>query len=90
MGTAGSVWCVVKGSIELALYGPVEAAANLIRRIAHELIKVKPDGAVDGTNHHMAMHHIPEDWDLQNVEHQPAMRARGTACAAAGRARPDR
>jgi hypothetical protein len=52
----------------------VEAAANLIRRIAHELIKVKPDGEVDGTNHYRAIHHIPEDCDLENGEHQPAMR----------------
>jgi hypothetical protein len=74
MGTGGSVWFIAKGSIELALYAPVEAAANLIRRIAHELVKVKPDGEVDGTNHHMAIHHIPEDWDLENGEHHPAMR----------------
>jgi hypothetical protein len=32
------------------------------------------DGAVDGTNHHFAVHHIPEEWDLEQVEHQPSMR----------------
>lgn len=74
MGKSGAIWCIGIGSIELALYGPIEAAANLLRRVAHELIKVKPDGEVDGTNHHFAIHHIPEEWDLEKLEHQPAMR----------------
>jgi hypothetical protein len=74
MGQSGSVWCISKGSIELALYAPVEAAMNLMRRISHELIKVKPDGDVDGTNHHIGINHIPEDWSLENEEHHPAMR----------------
>jgi hypothetical protein len=74
MGKAGSVWYIARGSIELALYAPVEAAANLIRRIAHELIKVKSDGEVDGTNHHVAIHHIPDDWNLDDSNHHPAMR----------------
>ena len=74
MGNPGAVWFIGKGSIELALYAPVEAAANLLRRVAHELIKVKPDGAVDGANHRFAVHHIPEEWDLEQVQHQPSMR----------------
>jgi hypothetical protein len=74
MGRPGSIWFIGKGSIELALYAPVEAAANLIKRVAHELIKVKPDGEVDGTNHHFTIHHIPEEWDLEQPEHQPSMR----------------
>jgi hypothetical protein len=64
---------VHREGIDRALYAPVEAAANLIRRIAHELIKVKPDGEVDGTNHHMVIHHIAEDWGLESSAHQPAM-----------------
>ena len=74
MGAPGSVWYIAKGSIELALYAPVEAAANLIRRIAHELIKVKADGEVDGTNHHMQIHDIPENWSLEDEAHHPTMR----------------
>jgi hypothetical protein len=74
MGVAGSVWYIARGSVELAIYAPVEAAANLIRRIAHELIKVKTDGEVDGTDHHLSIHHIPEDWTLEDPNHHPAMR----------------
>ncbi|BBX69716.1 hypothetical protein [Mycolicibacterium psychrotolerans] len=74
LGTPGSVWFIGKGSIELALYAPIEAAANLVRRVAHELVKVRPDGDVDGTNHHISIHHIPDDWNLEEPEHQPAMR----------------
>lgn len=74
MGRPGSVWFVGKGSIELALFGPVEAAANLLRRMDHELIKVKADGEVDATNHQISIHHIPEEWNLQQLEHQPRMR----------------
>jgi hypothetical protein len=74
MGKPGSVWSIAIGSIELALFGPIETAANLIRRIAHELIKVKADGEVDATHHHFSMHHITDEWSLENLEHQPAMR----------------
>lgn len=74
MGAPGAVWFIGNGSIDLAFYAPVEAAANLLRRVAHELIKVKPDGEVDGTNHHFSIHQIPEAWSLQNIEDEPSMR----------------
>lgn len=75
LGQPGIIWCIKFGSVEMAVYGPVERAGNLLRRMSSELIKTKPDGDVDGTNHHLAMHYIPEDWDPNEEAHQPGMHA---------------
>lgn len=74
LGQPGAIWCIKIGSVEMAIYGPVERAGNLLRRMSSELIKTKPDGDVDGTNHHFAMHFIPEEWDPEDKAHQPGMR----------------
>ncbi|MEA2771072.1 MAG: hypothetical protein QOD93_4034 [Acetobacteraceae bacterium] len=74
MGTPGAVWAIKMGSIEMAIYGPVARAANIMRRMASELIKTKPDGEVDGTNHHIALYDIPEDWNPEDEQHAPGMR----------------
>ncbi|WP_018599374.1 hypothetical protein [Mycobacterium sp. 155] len=74
IGRPGTVWCIAMGSVEMAVYGPVQRAANLMRRMSSELIKTKPDGDVDGTNHHISIYNIPDDWNPADEEHQPAMR----------------
>jgi hypothetical protein len=74
MGSPGSVFNLSKGSVELAIYGPIMQARNLLQCIAFELIKVKPDGDVDATVHHARIHKIPEEWTPEDGMHQPAIR----------------
>lgn len=74
LGQPGAIWCTKIGSVEMAIYGPVQRAGNLLRRMSSELIKTKPDGDVDGTNHHIAVYDIPEEWNPEDEEHQPGMR----------------
>ncbi|MGO9103901.1 MAG: hypothetical protein ACLP9Y_32450 [Mycobacterium sp.] len=64
MGESGSITYISKAAVELAIYGTTMQAMNLLKRMTSELIKLKPDGTNDGTDHHMVGYHIPEDWSL--------------------------
>ena len=74
LGAEGQIFCMKVGSIEMSIYGPIQRAANIMQRMASELAKVKPDGEVDGTNHHFSIYHIPDDWDPSTEEHAPYIR----------------
>lgn len=63
LGAPGSILCFSKGSVEVAIYGPVNEAANLMKRFGMELPKLKPDGEVDGTEIDIEGYNIPEEWD---------------------------
>lgn len=45
---------------------PVCQAENFTNRFTHELIKTKADGQVDGTNHELSVHDIPEEFHLRD------------------------
>ena len=49
----------------MAVYATTMQAMNLLKRATHELIKLKPDGTTDGTDHHIVGYHIPREWSLQ-------------------------
>lgn len=62
VGEPGSILYITKDAVEVAIYGPVREAMNLLKRSTSELIKQKPDGEVDGTDHGMKSYEIPDDF----------------------------
>ena len=62
LGTPGSILCMTKASVEMAIYAPVENSLNVLKRFTNELVKVMPDGQVDGTEIDIEAYNIPEDW----------------------------
>ncbi|ORA09107.1 hypothetical protein [Mycobacterium arosiense] len=64
LGESGTINYVSNAAVEMAIYGATMRAMNHLKRAAHELIKLKPDGSVDGTIHHVAGYHIPREWSI--------------------------
>jgi hypothetical protein len=77
LGRPSSILCLTKAAVEMAIYGPVEESLNVLKRMTSELIKLKPDGEVDGTEHDIEAYRIPDDWKAQE----------GTECAKSMRVR---
>jgi hypothetical protein len=65
LGQSGSITYISRAAVEMAVYATTMAAMNLLKRATHELIKLKPDGTVDGTDHHVVGYHIPREWSVQ-------------------------
>jgi hypothetical protein len=65
LGQSGTINYVSKAAVEVAVYATTMQAMNLLKRATHEMIKLKPDGTVDGTVHHVAGYHIPRSWSMQ-------------------------
>lgn len=65
LGESGTINYISKAAVEMAVWGTTMQAMNLLKRATHELIKVKPDGTVDGTDHRIVGYHIPRSWSLQ-------------------------
>jgi hypothetical protein len=59
LGQSGTINYVSRAAVEMAVYATTMQAMNHLKRATHELIKLKPDGTVDGTQHHVAGYHIP-------------------------------
>jgi hypothetical protein len=60
----GVINYVSKAAVEMAVYATTMQAANHLKRAVHELIKLKPDGTVDGTDHRVIGYEIPRGWSL--------------------------
>lgn len=65
LGDSGTINYISKAAVEMAVWGTTMQAMNLLKRATHDLIKVKPDGTVDGTDHRIVGYHIPRSWSLQ-------------------------
>lgn len=65
LGESGTINYISKAAVEMAVWGTTMQAMNHLKRATHELIKVKPDGNVDGTDHRIIGYHIPRQWSLQ-------------------------
>jgi hypothetical protein len=65
LGESGSINYANKATVEMAVWGTTMQAMNHLKRATHELIKVKPNGTVDGTDHRVVGYHIPRQWSLQ-------------------------
>jgi hypothetical protein len=65
LGESGAITYVSKAAVEMAVYATTMQAMNLLKRATHELIKLKPDGTVDGTDHQVVGYHIPREWSMQ-------------------------
>lgn len=63
LGRPGQLVFFSKSTIDMAIFGPVDKAGNIMKRFTHELIKVKEDGEVDGTNHQVTIYQIPDEWE---------------------------
>jgi len=63
LGRPGQLVFFSKSTIDMAIFGPVEKAGNIMKRFSHELIKVKEDGEVDGTNNQVSIYNIPDEWE---------------------------
>ena len=48
----------------MAVYATTMQAMNHLKRAVHELIKLKPDGSFDGTQHHVVGYDIPREWSM--------------------------
>jgi hypothetical protein len=64
LGESGTINYVSKAAIEMAMYATTMQAMNHLKRATHELIKVKPDGTVDGTEHRVVGYNIPREWSM--------------------------
>ncbi|MCV7368525.1 hypothetical protein CRI77_22400 [Mycolicibacterium duvalii] len=71
LGESGSITYISKAAVEIAVWGTTMQAMNLLKRATHELIKVKPDGTVDGTDHRIVGYRIPRPWSPERAA--PAM-----------------
>jgi hypothetical protein len=65
LGETGTIDYISKAAVETAVWGTTMQAMNLLKRATHELIKLKPDGTVDTTDHRIVGYHIPRSWSLQ-------------------------
>lgn len=65
LGDSGTINYISKAAVEMAVWGTTMQAMSLLKRATHELIKVKPDGTVDGTDHRIVGYQIPRSWSLQ-------------------------
>jgi hypothetical protein len=64
LGTSGTINYVSKAAVEMAVYATTMQAMNLLKRATHELIKVRPNGTVDGTIHRVVGYDIPREWSM--------------------------
>lgn len=64
LGESGTINYISKATVEMAVYGTTMQANNHLKRMVHELIKLKPDGSVDETHHHVAGYRIPREWSM--------------------------
>jgi hypothetical protein len=65
LGESGTINYVSNASVEMAVYATTMQAMNHLKRAVHELIKLKPDGSVDGTHHRVVGYDdIPRDWSM--------------------------
>ena len=64
LGESGTINYVSKGAVEMAVYATTMQAMNHLKRAVHELIKLKPDGSFDGTQHHVVGYDIPREWSM--------------------------
>jgi hypothetical protein len=64
LGESGTINYVSNASVAMAVYATTMQAMNHLKRAVHELIKLKPDGSVDSTHHHVVGYDIPREWSL--------------------------
>ncbi|MCB9441178.1 MAG: hypothetical protein H6523_13130 [Mycolicibacterium sp.] len=65
LGMSGTINYVSKAAVEMAVYGTTMGAANYLKRVVHELIKLEPDGTVGGTAHRIVTYDIPREWSME-------------------------
>lgn len=82
LGATTSIIYVPKAEVEMAIYGITMLTMNRMARITSELVKVRPDGTVDGTTHRMSMYEIPEEWSLEAATAGPQPSSRTVALPA--------
>jgi hypothetical protein len=82
LGATTSIIYIPKAEVEMAIYGITMLTMNRMARITSELIKVKPDGTVDGTTHRMSMYEIPKEWSLEAAATGPQPSSRTVALPA--------
>jgi hypothetical protein len=85
LGESGTINYVSKAAVEMAVYATTMQAMSLLKRATHELIKLKPDGTVDGTDHRIVGYKIPREWSMQAAN--AAMEIRSVPLPARERAR---
>ncbi|WIM88365.1 hypothetical protein PT015_02315 [Candidatus Mycobacterium wuenschmannii] len=64
LGESGTINYVSNGAVGMTVYGITMGAMNRLKRAVHELIKVRPDGNVDSTQHRVVRYDIPREWSL--------------------------
>ncbi|MDR3654921.1 MAG: hypothetical protein P4L48_04395 [Mycobacterium sp.] len=74
LGESGSITYISKATVEMAVYATTMQAMNLLKRVTHELIKLNPDGTVDGTDHHVLGYRIPREWSMQEANAETEVR----------------
>jgi hypothetical protein len=74
-GASGSITYITKAAVEMAIYRTTMLAMNRLARMTSELIKLKPDGNVDGTTHHPAFYGIPREWSIEAAVNASETRA---------------
>jgi hypothetical protein len=74
MGTPGSILCISKDSIEVAIYAPIKSSSNAMKRMTSELVKMKGDGEVDGIELDFEVYNIPEGWEMTEDTPQKSRR----------------
>ena len=73
-GEPSSILLLNSKAVEMAIYAPVQQSMNLLKRVRSELIKIRRDGTVDGTEHDLEINNIPEDWKVTEGTHWSSSR----------------
>ena len=68
-GERSSILLLSKSAVEMAIHAPVEQSGSILKRVTSELIKLKPNSEVDGTEHDL---NIPDDWEVAEGTHWSA------------------
>lgn len=74
MGTPGSILCLSKDSVEVAIHAPVASSLNVMKRMTSELAKLASDGEVDGIELDREPYHIPDGWEASEDTPQKCRR----------------
>jgi hypothetical protein len=63
-GASGAIVYINRAEVEMVIYGATMIAGNLLKRLTSELVKLKADGNVDGTDHQTVSYDIPREWSI--------------------------
>jgi hypothetical protein len=69
VGASGGVYYISKATVEMAVYGTVREAMNLLRKMTSELIKTDEQGSNDATHHVPLVYEIPRSWSPASGVH---------------------